>query len=126
MEKGRVGELKRLFEEAANRTCSTGEVAITSGKKVYEVRPKVDWDKGKAVDLLMNLCGHDEPFPIFIGDDLTDEDGFTLVNQRGGLSIFVGGLTTKSSAGYVVDSPSEVADFLDRVLGISVRRHLHR
>ncbi len=123
VEKGRVGELRQLFEGVINGTGPDGRITVTHGKKVLEVRPAVGWDKGKAVDLLINLCGHDEPFPMFIGDDLTDEDGFTLVKQRGGFSVFVGGLTTKSTANYFVGSPSEVAEFLGQLLSISGRQH---
>lgn len=122
VEEGRVGELRHLFEEVIGGTDSDGRITVTHGKRVLEVRPAVDWDKGKAADLLMDMCGHAEPLPIFIGDDVTDEDGFTLVNQRGGISIFVGDLTIESSAGYVVETPSEVAEFLGRLLSISVGR----
>jgi len=60
-----------------------------SGKCVIEiVRPGTN--KGAAVEL---LCQH-PPFrgatPIFIGDDVTDEDGFTAANRLGGFGIVVG------------------------------------
>ncbi len=118
--KGRMGELKRMFDEVVNRVSPPGQITATHGKKVYEVRPAVDWDKGKAVDLLMDLCGREGLLPIFMGDDLTDEDGFTTVNRRDGLSIFVGQSTAKSSAGYAVQNPSEVTEFLGRLLSIPV------
>src|SRR5437899_10717352 len=47
-----------------------------SGKKVYELQPAIDWDKGKALLWLLEVMDSKsrEIFPIYIGDDLTDED----------------------------------------------------
>ncbi|MED6167634.1 hypothetical protein PIB30_004858 [Stylosanthes scabra] len=51
----------------------------THGRKVLEIRPVIDWDKGKAVQFLLeslDLNDKDDVFPIYIGDDKTDEDAF--------------------------------------------------
>lgn len=62
---------------------------IIEGKKVIEVRPK-GTDKGAATRRLMQ----DNPFagrmPIFVGDDVTDEDAFTAVTELGGFGVKVG------------------------------------
>lgn len=61
-----------------------------SGKMVYEVRPHYDWHKGKAVEYLLEelqLRGP-EVLPIYIGDDLTDEDAFKVLQGRG-ISVIV-------------------------------------
>lgn len=66
------------------------KVKITSGKKIFEIRPPVDWDKGKAVKWLiskLNLKGY---LPIYIGDDKTDADAFRLLKRKG-VTIHVGG-----------------------------------
>ena len=48
-------------------------------------------DKGSAVRAFM----HEDPFvdsvPVFVGDDLTDEDGFAAARAFGGVSVLVGG-----------------------------------
>ncbi|KAK4425524.1 putative trehalose-phosphate phosphatase F [Sesamum alatum] len=58
---------------------------LTHGRKVLEVRPAIDWDKGKAVEFLLESLGFsssDDVLPIYIGDDRTDEDAFKLLRDR--------------------------------------------
>lgn len=64
-------------------------VKITGGKKVLEIRPPVDWDKGKAVKWIINRLRPEKYFPVYIGDDKTDEDAFLALRQKG-LTIHVG------------------------------------
>lgn len=61
-------------------------VRITSGKKVLEVRPDMDWDKGRATRFLvhaLNLAEMRQAPVLFIGDDRTDEDAFRELNGWG-------------------------------------------
>lgn len=54
---------------------------MTRGRKVLELRPKVDWDKGKALLHLVEALGLDgegDVLPLYIGDDRTDEDAFRV------------------------------------------------
>ena len=60
--------------------------------QVLEVRPVIDWDKGKAVDFLLQSLGLNDPenvIPIYIGDDRTDEDAFKVAKFSPGSSAAV-------------------------------------
>lgn len=60
--------------------------------QVLEVRPMVDWNKGKAVEFLLDSLGlvdSDEVLPIYIGDDRTDEDAFKVRGQFGSFLVML-------------------------------------
>ncbi len=98
------------------------ELKMTPGKMVYEIQPKIDWDKGKAVLYLIETLGLDrgDMVPIYLGDDVTDEDAFNALADTG-IGVFVGspddpevaGRTT--AANFVLDSVDDVEKFLDRL-----------
>ncbi|MGF1476174.1 MAG: trehalose-phosphatase [Geminicoccaceae bacterium] len=63
---------------------------LMAGKMVYEIKPQ-GVDKGRAIERYLNDPLFFDATPVFIGDDVTDEDGFKMINDRQGLSIRVGG-----------------------------------
>ena len=84
---------------------------ITHGKKVYEVRPHINWDKGKAVVKISQLLGFtSRPLKIYIGDDHTDEDAFRVL-EEGDISIRVG-YRKGSKAHYFCKESGEVLQLL--------------
>ena len=62
---------------------------IQTGKRVVELKP-AGRDKGMAIREFMDEAPFAGRRPVFIGDDITDEHGFEVVNAYGGLSIKVG------------------------------------
>ncbi|KAH7841454.1 hypothetical protein Vadar_030063 [Vaccinium darrowii] len=89
---------------------------LTHGRKVLEVRPVLDWNKGKAVEFLLESLGLsdcDEVLPIYVGDDRTDEDAFKVLRERNrGYGILVSSAPKESHALYSLRDPSEVMEFL--------------
>ncbi|WP_156189359.1 trehalose-phosphatase [Acinetobacter indicus] len=65
------------------------QLKLKQGKCVVELLPQ-QASKGFAISRLLEAMPENSTFPIFIGDDVTDEDGFAVVNQHQGLSIKVG------------------------------------
>jgi alpha,alpha-trehalase len=86
----------------------------TGGKKVFELRPDIPWDKGKAVLWLLDALDLDRPdiVPIYLGDDVTDHDAFDALRGKG-LSVLVSAQLESTSADYRLADTSEVADFLN-------------
>lgn len=101
-------------EETVRRTCEgVPGVRLTRGKKVVEVRPDVDWHKGRALAFLRDtlLPGEAAAPALFIGDDRTDEDAFRMVGDAG-FAIFVGTPPATTAAHAALASTDEVAEFL--------------
>jgi trehalose-phosphatase len=89
------------------------ELRKMDGKKVYELLPDIDWDKGKAVLWLLENLGLDcaNGRPIYVGDDRTDEDAFRALGQRG-VGILVSEQPRPTAASYSLKDPAEVGRFL--------------
>lgn len=89
---------------------------LTHGRKVLEVRPVIDWDKGKAVEFLLESLGlsnSDDVLPIYIGDDRTDEDAFKVLREGNrGYGILVSSVPKESKAFLSLRDTFEVKDFL--------------
>ncbi len=88
----------------------------TFGKMVFELRPNMNWDKGKAVLWLLHALGLDEAgvVPCYLGDDVTDRDAFKALRGKG-ISILVSEHPLPTCADYRLSDPSEVRIFLDEL-----------
>jgi trehalose-phosphatase len=103
-----------LIEQAVKETLDRyPNLRQTGGKKIFELRPQLDWDKGRAVawleeELALSGSGY---LTIYIGDDLTDEDAFRHVRGQG-LGILVRDESRPTLAHYALEHPGEVREFL--------------
>jgi len=89
------------------------QLTKTHGKKVLEVRPQLEWDKGKAVLWLLQALNLDsrDVMPLYIGDDVTDEDAFAVLEDRG-LGILVTNEPRDTYASMYLRDTEEVGKFL--------------
>ena len=100
-----------VFHDAAQPLVSAGLCRVTAAKSALELRPAVDWDKGRALTLIRGRLAADA-FPIYIGDDATDEDAFRAAQAAGGVGIFVGPPDADTSAHWRLDAPANVTEAL--------------
>ncbi|XP_047066146.1 probable trehalose-phosphate phosphatase 8 [Lolium rigidum] len=96
------------------------DLKLTEGRKVLEVRPSIMWDKGKAVEFLLQSLGFDgrsDVLPVYLGDDRTDEDAFKVLGKSGhGVGILVSKFPRATDASYSLQDPTEVMEFLLRLV----------
>jgi alpha,alpha-trehalase len=90
----------------------------TLGKMVFDLQPQIDWHKGKALLRLLEALGLDRPdvVPLFLGDDLTDEDAFEAIAGRG-IAIVVRDEVRPTAAAFALESAEEVRRFLEALAG---------
>ena len=96
-------------------------LALRTGKAVLEVRPAIKWDKGSALRWIVDHMGLSRSasgmFPVYIGDDETDEDAFRALGATG-LGILVGCERLSSAAHYYVESVEQTLHFLAMLNGL--------
>ena len=99
------------------------ELHMTRGRKVLEVRPRVNWDKGSALLHLLAMLGisNEEVYCIYIGDDRTDEDAFRILKEKGlGAGILVSSKIKQTHGIWTVKDPSEVAELLHKLVSYGI------
>lgn len=115
-----VNAVAEIFHQITSPLLREARIKVTSGKKVWEIRPPIDWHKGKAVETITKearkVLKRERLLIIYLGDDTTDEDAFRVIHRPQGWSIFVGQENPSSNADYFLNSTSEVLTFLCRLL----------
>lgn len=100
-----VPTIERVVDEVAARHPSLRK---GQGKKLFELRPNLDWDKGKALLWILEARDLDRTVPLYVGDDITDEDAFRVVE----IGILVAEEPRETLASYSLRNPDEVRRFL--------------
>ncbi len=113
---------RRLAKQAIGG--KDGRFRLLEGKNVVEILPS-DAGKGRAVAWFLDHPPYAGRTPIFIGDDVTDEEGFREVNRRDGLSIRVG-TNGKTAARYRAADVAEATAWLNRLAGSTASRKFKR
>jgi len=115
----RVGEkdlpvFEKIIQEVVRPYAIRDKIKVDSGKKVYEIKLPLQWDKGKIALWLMArqqfAAGEEQVLPVYIGDDATDEDAFRALKSKG-ITVFVGE-PQDSQADYYLKDPEEVTKLL--------------
>ena len=89
-------------------------LTFLKGKEVLEVRP-LSHNKGTAISYFMRTKPFTKRRPIFIGDDVSDEDGFETVNKKGGWSVRVGNYK-RSKANFFLPNVKSVHEIMEQLL----------
>ena len=111
-----AAEAEALIRTATEEVAAAHpELRLAGGKKIFELRPDIDWDKGLAVLHLLEVMGldGDDVTVLYIGDDETDEDVFRILAQGDrGIGIVVGTEHRETMADYALGDPDQVMEFL--------------
>lgn len=120
VDKKQIPQVKTIVHETTIVYVVRNEVKIKPGKMVLEIRAAGEWNKGKVVLWLLArqkfIIKDRTTIPIYIGDDVTDEDAFKALKDKG-LTIFVG-RPKPSYARYYLKNPKEVVELLRRILSL--------
>jgi trehalose 6-phosphate phosphatase len=92
---------------------------VLSGSMMLEIKPR-GFNKGGAVKAFLREPPFSGRTPVYAGDDLTDIDGFRVVESAGGITIAVG---ERVQAQYHLEDPAAVREWLEGVAGL-VDSHL--
>jgi trehalose-phosphatase len=93
----------------------------TGGKRIFELRPDVAWDKGRALWSLFERADltRAADLAVFVGDDVTDEDAFVALGDDG-IGIVVADEARPTDADYRLSSPDDVRAFLSELAALLV------
>ena len=112
----RIPEVERIVERV---TQDHPGIRVNRGKMVFEIRPDVAWDKGKALLWIREQLGlnPENSVAFYLGDDTTDEDAFAVLDDRDA-GILVASEPRETAARYLLRDPSEVGRFLEGLVDI--------
>jgi trehalose-phosphatase len=92
------------------------KLKLGTGKLILEIKPNIDWHKGKAVYWLIEKLNlkKEEVLPVYFGDDVTDEDAFRAIIDDG-INILIGEHDEPTAAHYSIKNVDELQSFLSQL-----------
>jgi alpha,alpha-trehalase len=119
LDPGKVEGVEKVVDEVA---AGHSELRKAYGKKIFELQPRMDWHKGKALLSLLRTLKLDgaDVLPFYLGDDVTDEDAFRALKGRG-IGIVVRDQPYETAAAYSLKNPGEVREFLLKLISFCRR-----
>jgi trehalose 6-phosphate phosphatase len=110
----------QIVLDATQPYVSKGTLRVMHGSAMLELLPNTPWDKGDAVEWIHQRvrAAHPDVTCVYVGDDVTDEDAFRVVRDRG-LAI---GASGRVSGDFNINGPAEVARLIE-LLAESVVEH---
>jgi len=106
----RLDEVRRLVHAVLAN--SAHPFHMMAGDRIYDIRPRVPWDKGVAVHWIRKQIGRPDALVIYLGDDATDEDAFVGLQDDVTIKVGPGGETV---ARYRLETIADVRQFLRRL-----------
>ena len=110
-----VKRLKNKVMGAVGSLVGKG-LSLIRGKKVFELRPGVDWTKGHFAEFIvrhLELGRKKKLLPFYVGDDTTDEDVFRRLPNAVTIRV---GKKVKSAANYYLENQTQIDKFLEWML----------
>jgi trehalose 6-phosphate phosphatase len=110
-------KVKKIFQRICRSYLSEKKLIIFYGKKVAEIRPPIIWNKGTAVLWLLRHFRNKKVYPIYVGDDTTDEDAFKVLKNKG-IAAVVAEQKRRSEALWYLSSTKEVTLFIKKIINL--------
>jgi len=119
-DKNNIPNIRKIFRQTVKEVGAKQLIRTKTGKMILEIQPSLDWNKGKVVLWLLvkkkSTPGGGNILPIYVGDDITDEDAFGTLKNKG-ITVFVGRSRT-SCAQYYLSNTDKVYMFLKRIVSL--------
>ena len=115
-EKKYLPKIERIVKQIIDNNSS---LRLMSGKKVFELLPNIEWNKGMAIRWILDAfkISWDNASVVYIGDDVTDEYAFRVIVTRG-TALLVSEKPQPSSADFLLSSPSDVKKLFEKIIAL--------